>query len=881
MTPSDSHESNRLSGATEYGLSDAEYKHDDILGGRYRVISLLGKGGMGVVYKVEQIFLGKELALKTIDRNLMSDITVRRFQAEARAAFAVDHPNIVAVHDFGLFDDDTPFLVMEIVQGETLTDRLKRGTLSVEEAISIYIQVCFGLAHAHESGVVHRDIKPGNIMLLTDVPEGIQTGVKILDFGIAKLSHSGSGEVQALTQTGEIFGSPLYMSPEQCTSGKVDHRADVYSLGCVIFESLTGTPPFVGENALLTMMMHQTATIPTLKEGSLGAEFPPELERIVALMLAKNPNDRYQNLGVAAHELAALKRGEAPQLSSTLNTKRPAGNDPQIGLVSLNRNNFIYTMLGVAVTTLLLSAWVTYFTKAANIQIESPVAVAPTKTDAEAPAAKPSLEPKMNEESIIFDQSIKRGDNDFVAKFATDLSLKQFKNYKLAQALDLQDCQISDDGIAYLQDSKLLELILNHSTINSLNSLAKLPYVQNIELTGTQIDDTAIPQLARLKMLHALNLSECDISEDGLKELIPSTSLNFLVLTPKKYSPALINELHEKMPQCRIIPYRPTSKLQEIEIAEQKKDRATTVKKLIAVAQKSNRDLAVIGTMLTELADIQYHQKLFKESRVLADKAVAQLERSGDLCPLVYALNTQANLAVEDKDPKKALALTDRAEKIFLDTVIHNKDPRLLATLNGFTFIPSGLLVFDPAIEYSQTALNFIERFPNIDGDKKWLTAFTEKLGYLYSMQNKYDLALPYLQKNVELTRLTKEKDPKPYLRAIIEYSHALNLDYKNRKALYKEGIEGLDKLGLPEDLNLKEHYCMACTYMADILAAEHDYDGAVIYSRKGLEAVLQFKHPERDHRRPHFIQSIIKNLQAAGHEAEAKKEIAKYGVKP
>jgi serine/threonine-protein kinase len=170
------------------------------------------------------------------------------------------------------------------------------------------------------------------------------------------------------------------MSPEQCSGAKVDHRADVYSLGCVIFESLTGSPPFVGENALMTMMMHQTAAIPTLKERSMGAAFSPVLERIVALMLAKNPEDRYQNLGEAAHELAALKRGEAPKLNAAIKPKRPAQADSQAGVV-LNRHHFISAMIGIALATFTLSSVLTYFTQHANIQRANPTKLQPTEPE--------------------------------------------------------------------------------------------------------------------------------------------------------------------------------------------------------------------------------------------------------------------------------------------------------------------------------------------------------------------------------------------------------------------------------------------------------------------------------------------------------------------
>lgn len=287
----------------------ADFAPGDVLDGRYRVESILGCGGMGVVYRVTQMFVDKQFALKTLLKDQISEVKLRRFQQEARAVFALDHPNIVAVKDFGVIEDATPFLVMEMVDGETLSARLKSsGRLTLEQAIPIFIQACFGLGYAHDQGIVHRDIKPSNLMLVNGITPGADGSIKILDFGIAKFTQHDGGEIQSLTKTGEIFGSPFYMSPEQCTGERVDYRADVYSLGCVLFEALTGTPPCVGESALSTMMQHQIGKTPTLKEASMGLDFPPELEHIVAKMLDKSPDKRYQKLGVVAHHLAALKR---------------------------------------------------------------------------------------------------------------------------------------------------------------------------------------------------------------------------------------------------------------------------------------------------------------------------------------------------------------------------------------------------------------------------------------------------------------------------------------------------------------------------------------------------------------------------------------------
>ncbi|HEY9784545.1 MAG TPA: serine/threonine-protein kinase [Candidatus Obscuribacterales bacterium] len=226
---------------------------------KYRVLELLGSGGVGSVYRIQHVLMGGELALKCLNKRQPDDATWRRFQNEARAANKLDHQNFIKVHDFGLLPSGRPYIVMDLVRGVTLADEIKgRGVLSVPRAIKIFLQVVFALSYAHENGIIHRDIKPSNIMLLT-ADDGSQTdSVKVVDLGIAKLTGQDEFSQQTLTKTGEIFGSPLYMSPEQCMGIAVDHRSDLYSLGCVLYEALTGAPPFIGDNALTTMMRHQS-----------------------------------------------------------------------------------------------------------------------------------------------------------------------------------------------------------------------------------------------------------------------------------------------------------------------------------------------------------------------------------------------------------------------------------------------------------------------------------------------------------------------------------------------------------------------------------------------------------------------------------------------
>ncbi|MBA3994422.1 MAG: hypothetical protein C0469_12910 [Cyanobacteria bacterium DS2.3.42] len=306
---SDSQENSIPSDNTSIGA--ASMSAGRMVGNKYQIVSLIGSGGMGSVYRVQQVFLGKQFALKVLDLNKQNDVSVRRFQQEARTASQLQHPNLIEVHDFGMLGEVQPYLVMDLVEGQTLSDWLKKsGALPPDYVVSLCIQICFGLMYAHEKGVVHRDIKPGNIILLHADRAVTEGSVKIVDFGIAKLTQSEDGEIQALTRTGEIFGSPIYMSPEQCKGTPVDRRSDIYSLGCVVYECLTGTPPFLGDSAMATMLKRLSDEPVSLKEASFGREFPAALESIVRKMLAVEPEDRYSDLGAVIKDLMALERPE-------------------------------------------------------------------------------------------------------------------------------------------------------------------------------------------------------------------------------------------------------------------------------------------------------------------------------------------------------------------------------------------------------------------------------------------------------------------------------------------------------------------------------------------------------------------------------------------
>ncbi|MBX9667833.1 MAG: serine/threonine-protein kinase [Candidatus Obscuribacterales bacterium] len=267
-----------------------------IIKNRYQVVAYLGRGGMSTVYKALDMSTGKTVALKILHAELLSDTTrVQRFEQEAKTYRNLRHDHIVKTYDF--FTDETSryCLVMEYHEGRNLSELLAdSGRLTVRRAIKVFSEICSALDHAHSQGIVHRDLKPSNIALVEK--DSDVDFVKVLDFGIAKLMPRDEETQLGLTQTGEIVGSPLYMSPEQCMAKPIDHRSDIYSLGCLMYEALTGRPPLIGGNVYETFHM-QTNDRPA-PLGDVRPEFKggTQFEFIIFKCMAKNPRHRYQTM---------------------------------------------------------------------------------------------------------------------------------------------------------------------------------------------------------------------------------------------------------------------------------------------------------------------------------------------------------------------------------------------------------------------------------------------------------------------------------------------------------------------------------------------------------------------------------------------------------
>ncbi len=517
----------------------------DVIAGQFEVLAKLGSGGMSSVYRCLDLFVDRIVAVKMLFEDQVSNPkALSRFRREARAIAKLDHPNIVRLHSFN-FDLSAPYIVMESVEGRTLASLIeKNGPLSVEQMFRLAEQLCSALQYAHENGVIHRDLKPSNIIV--EHLDAARLQAKILDFGIVKMIDD---TAPGATATGELFGTPAYMSPEQALGKMVDARTDQYSLGCVLFECLTGTPPFVGSGKLSVMMQHVQLEAPSLAETTFGCrEFPRQLQPVIAKMLAKSADERFGSMTEVYLKLITDQAETKSDLCDVSISARTSYVNLPVQLhSSLDRSPSSFPFWsGIAVGAsafILLGAACMAIFLAANIQTPAPLAVSHVDPmfsdpllggiDLSKVLAVGGIETQLKQdrqrkELMVEDTNIANKD------------LSALKGARSIENLSLNSCEnVKDSGVENAWHLPLKSLNLKDTGISNdaLKGIAEhFPNLESLVVQRTGIGDSGVNFLTTLKHLNLVDLKFTQITSKSLKAISKIGSLQSLFVDGTKVS---------------------------------------------------------------------------------------------------------------------------------------------------------------------------------------------------------------------------------------------------------------------------------------------------------------------------------------------------------
>ncbi|MBK9145592.1 MAG: protein kinase [Candidatus Melainabacteria bacterium] len=480
----------------------------DKIAGRYEVIETLGAGGVGVVLRCKDKVLNNNVAVKVLLSEAAEEVATR-FQREARAAARLSHPNLVHIVDCGQTEEGMLFLVMEYLEGPTLLDEIRRrGRYEPEEFLPLLKQIAEGLGYAHKQGVLHRDIKPANVVLVKQRDGSDQ--VKIVDFGLAKISTQ---QDQGLTTGGRVFGSPAYISPEAARAEDLDPRSDLYSLGCLIFEALTGSVPFEGTNAFETMIKRLQEDVPSLS-ATAGVPFSAELEAAVTACLAREAEGRPESAMAVyqAFEEALSFAPEEPEQADVVD---------QAALPA--RRKLSRFSLGL-IAAVLVSLAGFAITSAANLKLQSVLDAGSGDLD-------------LIDPDRYFEKN-RRDGNGIVWTYLNGLKdhqdLRVLRGRRDVRFLKLRKANLIGSGFNYVAQLPLEGLELKDSRIDnhSLSVVGKIKTLTYLDLSNCSgFDDEGLYELRDLKRLEKLRLNKTRTGDDGLAALSCLTNLKELDLS--------------------------------------------------------------------------------------------------------------------------------------------------------------------------------------------------------------------------------------------------------------------------------------------------------------------------------------------------------------
>jgi len=507
-----------------------------IVGRDYTLISIIGMGGTGVVYKAKHNTLDEIYALKILSPHQINKENWLRFVLEAKVIAKLDNPHIVKIFNMGIHEQQCPYYVMELLKGTSLAEYIEQnGPVDKDRCIDIFIAVCDALAAAHKNNIVHRDVKPANIMLI-DKSANQNNLVKLVDFGIVRLTKEDSKLEQAQTVNGDIFGSPHYLSPEQCSGLKADERSDLYSLGCAMFQALTGHTPFESSSAYEVMTKHIDQPPTSLFIAAPHLSFDPAIELMVKTLLQKDPAKRYQTAQQVGHDLSRIKEGKPIGMAVVKTPPKAVRNLPKEPLkvilppVKPSKSLFERLFVPVAllgVVTLLIGGSIFFLKERTHDQ---PVAQAPKSIEKKVADEPPYIAPRIAIETP-------NSAEDFLSSTVTDARGNTVREFHFAKGLSI-GTYITPDGKPHKAEG-IVDLPLDQPLCIYFSSFIEnvLPILDRFgpdDLYDVRISTEDLPAainiMSRWHKLTGLNLKRCLIKDSQVKDLDRLKNLRSLQL---------------------------------------------------------------------------------------------------------------------------------------------------------------------------------------------------------------------------------------------------------------------------------------------------------------------------------------------------------------
>ena len=487
-------------------LSPDDFRIGEVVFEKYKIVRFINSGGNGRVYRATDIFRNVDVALKTMIFDEADTKALIRFQSEARTASKFKHPNIATIYDFG-FSGSTPYLSMEYIEGESLAERLSgNDTLDLENFCEIFFQLAIAIQHAHKHSIVHRDLKPQNVMISENADGSLQ--VKILDFGVAKTLGEIDIEAAKLTTTGGVIGSPLYMSPEQASGREVTTQSDLYSLGAMMFRSLTGRPPLRAASSIETIMLVASTSPPKIQ--TIKETVPTEIANLVDGLLEKEPAARPDISEVVIPTLKAVADGLGTKLETPEEITRRAGGK------SFNRK-YAAIISGVLAITF-LSASISIYWLLKNPKL---------------------FDTKQLELEVINDDETVKPINAIVDRLppVKESSVKNLhlkvEDFKAphSDVINWENTNADDKSLFLIpQPETVTELRLNKTKVETLKALPRFENLKRLYLGETNISNHSLKNITELP-LETLDLEDTKVSDEGLKEIAKLRAINFLILS--------------------------------------------------------------------------------------------------------------------------------------------------------------------------------------------------------------------------------------------------------------------------------------------------------------------------------------------------------------